>query len=98
LLFVLALTTRTIGEGNTQSGDSRLSKEAADSYYQKWLDQDVAFIIKKEERDAFQRLSSDEDRFHFIEQFWLRRDTNWLDNKFKVEHYSRIAYANKKFV
>src|SRR5436309_14544082 len=22
---------------------------------------------------------------------------NWLDNKFKVEHYRRIAYANKKF-
>ena len=75
LLFVLALTTRTIGEGNTQSGDSRLSKEAADSYYQKWLDQDVAFIVKEEERDAFQRLSSDNDRFHFIEQFWLRRDS-----------------------
>ncbi|PYV84987.1 MAG: hypothetical protein DMG05_23615 [Acidobacteria bacterium] len=97
LLFVLALTTRTIAEGNTQNGDSRFSKEAADSYYQKWLNQDVTFIIKKEERDAFQRLSSDNDRFHFIEQFWLRRDPNWLDNKFKVEHYRRIAYANKKF-
>src|ERR1700674_780550 len=38
--------------------------------YQRWLDQDARWIITDEERDAFLRLSKDEDRDQFIERFW----------------------------
>jgi GWxTD domain-containing protein len=67
--------------------------------YDKWLKEDVPYIISKEERDAFTRLKTNEERDHFIEQFWLRRDPTpgTPENEFKEEHYRRIAYANRRF-
>jgi GWxTD domain-containing protein len=67
--------------------------------YKKWLDEDVRYIISDEERAAFKKLSNDEERDAFIEQFWLRRDPtpDTLENEFKEEHYRRIAYANEHF-
>jgi GWxTD domain-containing protein len=57
--------------------------------FQKWLNQDVVYIIKPEERSAAFRLVTDNQRREFVEQFWLRRD--------KEAHYRRIAYANSHF-
>ena len=54
-----------------QSGAAR--KEAA-SYYKKWLEEDVYWIISEEERDVFAKLANDEEREAFIEQFWNRRN------------------------
>ena len=47
----------------------------------------------------FRSLTTDEERTHFIEQFWLRRDPTPAqpENEFKEEHYRRIAYANEHF-
>ena len=49
--------------------------------------------------EAFKKLATDEERDHFIEQFWLRRDPTpgTPENEFKEEHYRRIAYANQHF-
>jgi GWxTD domain-containing protein len=70
---------------------------AAPSPYWKWLNEDVPYIITDDERYAFKRLTTDEERNHFIEQFWLRRDPkhSTAENEFKLEHYRRIAYANE---
>jgi len=67
--------------------------------YKTWLIQDVVYIITSEERDAFVRLTTDEEREQFIEQFWLRRDPtpDAPENEFEEEHYRRIAYANAHF-
>ena len=67
--------------------------------YRKWLTEDVTYIITDEERQAFKRLQTDEERDQFIEQFWLRRDPtpDSLENEYKEEHYRRIAYANEHF-
>jgi GWxTD domain-containing protein len=67
--------------------------------YKKWLDEEVAYIITDEERTAFLRLATNEEREQFIEQFWLRRDPtpDTVENEFKEEHYRRIAYANEHF-
>ncbi|HTP35103.1 MAG TPA: GWxTD domain-containing protein [Candidatus Acidoferrales bacterium] len=67
--------------------------------YQKWLTEDVAYIITSEERSGFKRLQTDAERERFIEQFWLRRDPTpgTPENEFKEEHYRRIAYANDRF-
>jgi GWxTD domain-containing protein len=69
------------------------------SPYQKWLNEDAAYIITDQERAAFKGLQSDAEREHFIEQFWLRRDPTpgTAKNEFKEEHYRRIAYANEHF-
>lgn len=65
----------------------------------KWLDQDVVYIISDQERTAFERLTTDEERQHFVKQFWLRRDPTpgTPENEFKEEHYRRIAFANRHF-
>jgi GWxTD domain-containing protein len=78
--------------------DARLRAQLA-SPYQKWLTEDVAYIISAEERATFTQLSNDQQRENFIEDFWLRRDPapGTLTNEFKEEHYRRIAYANDRF-
>jgi GWxTD domain-containing protein len=65
----------------------------------RWLDDDVGYIITNEERTAFKKLQTDEEREQFIESFWLRRDPtpDTIDNEYKDDHYERIAYANEHF-
>src|SRR5579864_7094521 len=78
--------------------EEKLRKEL-ETPYKKWLNEDVTYIITDEERAAFKRLQTDEEREQFIEQFWLRRDPtpDTVENEFKEEHYRRIAYANERF-
>ena len=73
--------------------------ESKDTPYNKWLNEDVVYIIDPAERDAFLNLQTDSEREHFIEQFWLRRDPTpgTPENEFKEEHYRRIAYVNDRF-
>jgi len=74
-------------------------QERSNNYLTTWLGEDVAYIITDEEREAFEALSTDEERFQFIEQFWLRRDPtpDTIRNEYQEEHYRRIAYANEQF-
>ncbi|MGB2621372.1 MAG: GWxTD domain-containing protein [Candidatus Acidiferrum sp.] len=74
-----------------------VSSKATD--YSKWLNEDVVYIIDDAERAAFLSLSTGAERDKFIEQFWARRNPNPGSsvNKFKVEYYRRIAYADKRF-
>lgn len=70
-----------------------------DKYYQRWVDQDVVYIITDDERAVFKKLGTTEEKDAFIEEFWRRRASNpnrdW--NEYKEEHYRRIAHANDKF-
>lgn len=81
-----------------RKAEDRLRKELA-SPYAKWLDEEVRWIISDEERTAFKRLQTDDEKQAFIEQFWLRRDPtpDTEENEFKEEHYRRIAWANDRF-
>lgn len=67
--------------------------------YKDWLDKDVTYIITDEERKAFKKLATDDEREKFIEEFWRRRDPDpdTDENEFKEEYYERIAYANEHF-
>src|ERR1700736_6605630 len=78
--------------------EARLRKELEPAYT-KWRDNDVRYIITDEEKQAFNRLSTDDEREQFVEQFWLRRDPtpDTAENEFKEEHYRRIAYANERY-
>ncbi len=70
-----------------------------ESAYKKWLTEEVPYIITDEERAAFRKLSTDDEREQFIEQFWERRNPNpgSVENEFKEEYYRRIAYANERY-
>ena len=67
--------------------------------WKKWMNEDVLYIITDEEKQAFRRLKTDEERQQFVEQFWLRRDPtpDTEENEYKEEHYRRIAYANDHY-
>src|SRR5436190_5957391 len=75
-----------------------LQKEL-DRPYDKWLKEDVVYIITDEEKTTWKRLATAEERDQFIEQFWLRRDPSpdTPENEYKEEHYRRIAYANEHY-
>ncbi len=75
-----------------------LQKEL-DKPYEKWLKEDVVYIISDEEKAAWKRLNTAEEKDAFIEQFWLRRDPtpDTPENEYKEEHYRRIAYSNEHF-
>ena len=70
-----------------------------ESPYKKWLQEEVPYVITPEERGAFKKLSTDEEREQFVEQFWERRNPNpgSPENEFKEEYYRRIAYANEHY-
>jgi GWxTD domain-containing protein len=80
------------------SGQAQKKEKLAKSY-REWLDQDVVYIITKEERDNFLRLATDEARDRFIDQFWEVRNPNpgSPTNTFRDEYYKRIAFANARF-
>ena len=87
------------------------AENQVDSPWQNWLREDAVYIISDEEKAAFERLKTDEERQQFVNQFWARRDPNAGDpvgpfvsvqltpraEGIKKEHYRRIAYANQHF-
>ncbi len=78
--------------------EEKLRKEL-EGPYRKWLNEDVLYIISDEEKSAFKRMSTEDERENFIESFWLRRDPtpDTMENEFKEEHYRRIAYSNERY-
>jgi GWxTD domain-containing protein len=77
----------------------RREKKEVKEVYKKWLEQDVAYIMTEDEKKAFKKLATDEEREQFIEIFWRRRDPDpdTDENEYREEHYERIAYANQHF-
>src|SRR6476469_2005468 len=89
---------KPLTEKERKKREEKLRKELL-TPYRKCMNEDVTCIITHEERAAFKRLQTDEEREQFIEQFWLRRDPtpDTEENEYKEEHYRRIAYTNERF-
>jgi len=81
------------------SEKTRTVKPELNKAYKDWLEKDVAYIITDEERKAFKKLQTDDERERFIEEFWRRRDPDpdTDENEYREEYYERIAYANEHF-
>ena len=64
---------------------------------EKWLEEDVRYIITERERELFRSLETLDERARFITAFWAKRDPNRTTpkNELKDEHYRRIDYANE---
>lgn len=105
--FSLAAASVSVGlaqeptETPTQDVTTKAKKVGKEvkEVYKKWVNNDVAYIITKEEKKAFYALQTDEERENFIENFWRRRDQNpdTEENEYREEYYERIAYANQHF-
>lgn len=81
-----------------QTGDAATT-QVLPATYQKWLDEDVRYLITEEERAEFATLTTNRQRDKFIEDFWERRnpDPGLAENAFKKEHYRRLAHVNQHF-
>jgi GWxTD domain-containing protein len=91
-LVVMALAAVMIGlpaQGPTRS--------VLPARYQRWLAEEVVYIIAPRERDVFLALQTDRERDLFIEAFWKQRDPTpgTEANEFKEEHYRRLEYADR---
>jgi GWxTD domain-containing protein len=109
-LLAVALAAAALGIGTfaraQPTADKQLATEnggASQSVplmYQKWLAEDVVWIITPKERAQFMKLSSNDERDEFIKQFWQDHDVQTPgggENNFRMQHYRRIAYANQHF-
>ena len=87
------------GQAQDPSDKQRNVKPEVKKAYKDWLDKDVAYIITDDERKAFKKLETDDERERFIEEFWRRRDPDpdTDENEFREEYYERIAYANEHY-
>ncbi|MFQ5737471.1 MAG: GWxTD domain-containing protein [Acidobacteriota bacterium] len=87
------------GKKKSDRKQASTRQEEQGDYFQKWLEEDVKYIITDEEKNIFRKLTTTEEKEQFIEQFWSRRDPDPRTtlNEFKEEHYRRIVYANDHF-
>jgi len=95
LLIGLALSLATSSPASAQ----KLSEKQLPKSYREWLDRDVVYLITKEERDTFLRLTTDEARDKFMQHFWDLRnpDPGSPENTYRDEIYQRISYADANF-
>ena len=108
-LFVLALSAAPAAfaqkdkKKNSDSQDvmerERNRRQEVKKVYKDWVNNDVAYIITDDERSAFKKLATDEEREQFIEIFWRKRDPDpdTDENEYKETYYERIAYANEHY-
>ncbi|MGA8597210.1 MAG: GWxTD domain-containing protein [Bryobacteraceae bacterium] len=91
-------TSKPISKKEQKRREKELKKEL-EGPWKKWLNEDVVYIITDEERAAFKKLQTDEEREQFVEAFWKRRDPtpDTEENEYKEEIYRRIAYANEHY-
>jgi GWxTD domain-containing protein len=78
---------------------SAQKKEKLAKTYRDWLEQDVVYIITKDERTRFLALTTDDARDKFIKDFWeVRNPVPGSEiNTYKEDIYQRIAFANSRF-
>ncbi|MEN6560167.1 MAG: GWxTD domain-containing protein [Acidobacteriota bacterium] len=67
--------------------------------YDKWLNEEVPYLITKHEREVFLKLQTDRERDIFVEAFWKHRDPDPATprNEYEEEHYKRLNYANSVY-
>lgn len=92
-----------VRQARNSSASTQSERESAnkkrESDFKKWVDEEVAYLITPEEKQAFLMLKSDVERDSFIEQFWRDRGLkSGLGQKaYRDEHYRRFNYADSTF-
>lgn len=67
--------------------------------YEKWIDEEVRYIITDAEKAEFKNLKKDKDKEFFIKLFWAKRDPTpqTEKNEFMEEYHNRLNYVTKSF-
>ena len=75
----------------------KIEKELKRAYVD-WI-KDVDVILTEEDRQAWNKLKTNDERDQFIQLFWRQRDPDpdTAENEYKEQFYERVAYANEHF-
>ncbi len=92
IFFLISVFSFLQGEAKTENDDLPVR-------FNKWLKEEVVYIIAPVEKEVFLKLQTDRERELFIEAFWRHRDPTpgTPENELKTEHYRRINYVNHFF-
>ena len=76
----------------------RKTKDEPKKAYADWI-KEHDLILTEGERQAWNKLKTDDERDQFIQVFWRQRDPDpdTEENEFKQQFYERVAYANEHF-
>ena len=101
VLLLVSFSTAFIPAQQTKRNPEeqpRKVKQELKKAYVNWIN-DVDLILTKSERDAWNKLDTDDEREKFIEDFWHSRDPDpdTEENEFKQEFFERVAYSNEHF-
>lgn len=98
-VLVLGVMSSASAQPPDVSDKPRKQKKEPNTAIKDWIAKDVPYIATKAEKDAFDLLTTDEERENFIATFWRIRDPNpdTEENEYRLEYYERIAYANENF-
>src|SRR5262245_35730356 len=93
--FIPALAQPKPGDPQTRPHKSKKEPKTA---FTNWIIE-VDPILTPEEREAWPKLKTDEEREQFIETIWRNRDPNpdTEENEYREAYYERLAYANEHF-
>ncbi|MDH5385505.1 MAG: GWxTD domain-containing protein, partial [Candidatus Aminicenantes bacterium] len=80
-------------------GDKKEKTDNLPPAYEKWLNEEVVYIITPREKEVFLKLQTDRERDLFIEAFWSQRDIlhSTPKGESKKEHYRRLNYVDHFF-
>ena len=101
LLLVLTLSPAIARSQNTKPAPDekprKIQKELTKAYVD-WI-KDVDLILTEEDRQAWNKLKTNDERDQYIQLFWRQRDPDpdTVENEFKEQFYERVAYANEHF-
>jgi len=98
-LVILTILVFCLFSGFYNQAISFEEKSPLPPEYEKWLNEEVPYIITDAEKEVFLKLETDKERDLFIDEFWKQRDPTpgTSRNEAKEEHYQRVKFANETF-
>ena len=101
-MLIIALMCSAIGQ-QAPPGKAKQHRSSSmairECFNWNFVKDDVSYIASGEDMAVWRRLTNDEERDRFIEQFWQRRDPtpDTYENEFRDQYYERIIAANERY-
>ena len=98
ILVSLVATVLSQTQNNSLEQKQRRVRPEPKKAYINWI-KDVELILTDAEREAWNKLQTDDEREQFIQIFWKSRDNDpdTEENEYKEEYYERLAYVDAHF-
>ena len=98
LVSISSLIVLAQEQKQTPEDKQRKIKNEPNKAFRQWIN-DHEVILTQSEREAWNKLQTNDERQKYIEEFWRSRDPDpdTEENEYKEQFYERVAYANEHF-